>query len=65
MSSFSCPHITGNSFCARLNVDCVPGRKGCVLSNKVSFAIPADKRKLPGEENKTNDPFKNYRRKKK
>lgn len=65
MSSFSCPHIDPNSFCQKLKVDCVPGRKGCILSNKVSFAIPADKRKMPKEQDKQEDPFKEYRRKKK
>ncbi|OGU67374.1 MAG: hypothetical protein A2499_13595 [Stygiobacter sp. RIFOXYC12_FULL_38_8] len=65
MSSFSCPHIDATSFCSRLNVDCIPGRKGCVLSRKVSFAIPANKRKLSDEHEKVNDPFKEYRRKKK
>lgn len=65
MSSFSCPHIDASSFCNRLNVDCIPGRKGCVLGKKVSFAIPAEKRKLPHELEKPEDPFKEYRRKKK
>lgn len=44
MSSFSCPHIDCNSFCLRLKTDCVPGRNGCVLKNKVAFAVPAEKR---------------------
>ena len=45
MSSFSCPHLeTENIFCIKLNVECVPGRKGCVLTSKFQFAVPADKR---------------------
>lgn len=64
MSSFSCPHINSSNFCLRLKVDCIPGRKGCVLGNKVSFAIPAEKRKLREHDNQE-DPFKEFRRKKK
>jgi len=45
MSSFSCPHLEfEKEFCIRLNLDCVPGRKGCVLKNKFSFAIPVEER---------------------
>ena len=45
MSSFSCPHLnTETDFCIKLNVDCVPGRKGCVLNRKFQFAIPAEER---------------------
>ena len=45
MSSFSCPHLdTEKVFCIKLNVDCVPGRKGCVLNRKFQFAIPAEER---------------------
>ena len=45
MSSFSCPHLeVENTFCIKLNVDCVPGRKGCVLNRKFQFAIPAEER---------------------
>lgn len=45
MSSFSCPHLeTENTFCIKLNVDCIPGRKGCVLGKKYVFAIPAEER---------------------
>jgi hypothetical protein len=45
MSSFSCPHLDiEKTFCIKLNVDCVPGRKGCVLNRKFQFAIPAEER---------------------
>ena len=45
MSSFSCPHLdTEKVFCIKLNVDCVPGRKGCVLNRKFQFAMPAEER---------------------
>lgn len=45
MSSFSCPHVnTKKDFCIKLDVDCVPGRKGCVLTRKFQFAIPAEQR---------------------
>jgi len=45
MSSFSCPHLnTESTFCIMLNVDCVPGRKGCVLTRKFQFAVPAEER---------------------
>lgn len=45
MSSFSCPHLnTETSFCILLKVDCVPGRKGCVLTRKFQFAVPAEER---------------------
>lgn len=45
MSSFSCPHInTEKDFCIKLDVDCVPGRKGCVLTRKFQFAFPAKER---------------------
>jgi hypothetical protein len=46
MSSFSCPHInTETSYCIKLDVDCIPGRKGCVLSSrKYAFAFPAEDR---------------------
>lgn len=45
MSSFSCPHLnTEKDFCIKLDVDCVPGRKGCVLTRKFQFAFPAKER---------------------
>jgi len=45
MSSFSCPHLDiKNNFCLRIKTDCVPGRAGCVLGKKFSFAIPAEER---------------------
>ena len=43
--SFSCAHIDlDTEFCRRLQCACVPGRRGCVLRGKVTFAIPAEKR---------------------
>jgi len=45
MSSFSCPHLDlAINNCIRLKKDCIPGRPGCILLNKVVFAVPADKR---------------------
>jgi len=45
MSSFSCPHLNSETnFCIKLNVDCVPGIKGCVLTRKFHFAFPAEDR---------------------
>ncbi len=45
MSSFSCPYLeTETNLCIKLNVDCVPGRKGCIINRKFQFAIPAEKR---------------------
>jgi hypothetical protein len=45
MSSFSCPHLEyERTFCIKLNVECVPGRKGCVLKRKFVFAVPAEER---------------------
>lgn len=43
--SFSCPHFDPNrDFCLRLNTDCVPGRRGCVLGDKAVFAVPVEER---------------------
>ncbi len=43
--SFSCPHFDPDrDFCLRLNTDCVPGRKGCVLVGKAVFAVPVEER---------------------
>jgi hypothetical protein len=60
MSSFSCPHLnTETNFCIKLNVDCVPGRKGCVLTRKFQFAIPAEERiKNQNESKRINKRFK-------
>ncbi|MCX7006065.1 MAG: hypothetical protein NTY53_02245 [Kiritimatiellaeota bacterium] len=33
-----------NEHCMRLKCACVPGRRGCVLRGKVTFAIPAEER---------------------
>lgn len=51
MSSFSCPHIVQYE-CARLKVECVPGRAGCVLRGKVQFLVPAEERVRQLEEEK-------------
>ena len=43
--SFSCAHIDlETEYCRRLKCTCVPGRRGCVLRGKVTFAIPAEER---------------------
>lgn len=53
MSSYSCPHIDlETGWCHRLNTDCVPGRRGCVLHGKVSFVVPAEERVRALEEEK-------------
>jgi hypothetical protein len=45
MSSFCCPHFDGaEDHCLRLQTDCVPGRKGCVLPADTDFLIPAEER---------------------
>jgi len=56
MSSFSCPHLDSEKdFCIKLNVDCVPGRKGCVLTRKFQFAVPAKERIKIRQRQKSND----------
>jgi|GEM_PF-1104328 len=58
MSSFSCPHHDSEKgFCIRLQQDCVPGRKGCVLLTKVVFAVPAEERIRKKEKVKFNNPI--------
>ncbi|MBL9178290.1 MAG: hypothetical protein JNM65_09515 [Verrucomicrobiaceae bacterium] len=53
MSSFSCPHYDfATDQCHRLNTDCVPGRRGCVLMGKVSFLVPPEERVRAREEEK-------------
>ncbi len=43
--SFSCPHFRpDDEHCLRLNIDCVPGRTGCVLGGKAVFAVPVEER---------------------
>ena len=59
MSSFSCPHLnTEKIYCIKLNVDCVPGRKGCVLAGKYQFAFPAEERIKKNELSKNLKPRK-------
>ena len=49
--SFSCPHFRPNDdWCLRLKTDCVPGRRGCVLAGKTTFAVPAEVRVREREE---------------
>jgi len=43
--SFFCPHFEmEGDRCAKLKVECVPGRPGCVLRGKVEFLVPAEDR---------------------
>jgi hypothetical protein len=43
--TFSCPHFDINrDHCLRLNTDCVPGRRGCVLAKNSVFAVPVAER---------------------
>lgn len=51
--SFSCPHFRPeDEHCLRLNTDCVPGRRGCVLPKDTHFAVPAEERVRAKEEEK-------------
>jgi hypothetical protein len=51
--SFSCPHFRpDDEHCLRLNTDCVPGRRGCVLGSKTVFAVPVEERIREREEEK-------------
>ena len=51
--SFSCPHFRPeDEHCLRLKTDCVPGRRGCVLEGKSTFAVPAEERVRAKEEEK-------------
>lgn len=51
--SFSCPHFRlDDEFCLRLKTDCVPGRKGCVISADTVYAVPAEVRVREKEEEK-------------
>lgn len=51
--SFSCPHFCPNEEqCLRLKTDCVPGRPGCVLAGKTTFATPVEERIRLREEEK-------------
>ncbi|MCX7875149.1 MAG: hypothetical protein N2321_03160 [Melioribacteraceae bacterium] len=61
MSSFTCTHFDQKENCILLKTKCLPGRKGCILKGKVEFFIPIEKR----IEKEKEDPFKDYRRKKK
>jgi hypothetical protein len=51
--SFSCPHFDiARDACLLLKTDCVPGRRGCVLSGS-TFAVPVEQRlRERAEENK-------------
>ncbi|RME96621.1 MAG: hypothetical protein D6766_00165 [Verrucomicrobia bacterium] len=43
--SFFCPHFdVETEQCLRLDVECVPGRNGCVLGRKTVFAVPPEQR---------------------
>jgi hypothetical protein len=54
--SFSCPHFCPDAdHCLRLKTDCVPGRKGCVISDATVFAVPAEERVRQREEEKRRD----------
>jgi len=51
--SFSCPHFRADDeYCLRLEIDCVPGRRGCVLEGNGVFAVPAEERVREREEEK-------------
>lgn len=49
--TFSCPNIQDpEGLCKKLKTLCVPGRPGCVLCGKVSFAEPVEERIKRAEE---------------
>lgn len=51
--SFSCPYFRpDDEHCLRLNTDCVPGRRGCVIGKDTVFAVPAEVRVRDKEEEK-------------
>ena len=51
--SFSCPFFKPEGeHCLRLNTDCVPGRRGCVLPASTVYAVPAEERVRLKEEEK-------------
>lgn len=55
MGSFSCPHKrVKETYCLRLETDCVPGRPGCVLPEDTTFETPWQERveKLEEERNR-------------
>ncbi len=42
--SFACPHFDmARDYCLRLKTDCIPGRRGCVLSGS-QFAVDPEVR---------------------
>lgn len=49
--SFSCPHFRpDDEHCLRLDVVCVPGRRGCVIGKNAVFAVPVEIRVREKEE---------------
>lgn len=51
--SFSCPHFRLNDeWCLRLNTDCIPGRRGCILPKDTVYAVPPEVRVREKEEEK-------------
>jgi hypothetical protein len=47
MSSWSCPYFDEvNDWCRRLNTDCVPGRKGCILPCNLRYAVSPEERAI-------------------
>ena len=59
MSSFSCPYFDiANDTCLRLQTDCVPSRRGCVLSGRANFIVPAEEHVRAREEKKQRRQFR-------
>jgi hypothetical protein len=53
MCSFSCPNFDmQREYCMKLQTDCVPGRRGCVLRGNSVFAVSAEERIRQKEEAK-------------
>ena len=43
--SFFCAHLDHQTEqCLKLKVECIPGRRGCVLRGKVTFLVDPDER---------------------
>lgn len=48
--SFSCPHFDFDTErCLKLDTECVPGRRGCVLARNSVFLVPAEERVIERE----------------
>ncbi len=52
--TFSCKHFDFNSEdCIKLKSECIPGRRGCVLEDKVAFSEEIEKKLMDLESKAT------------